>query len=184
MKISVVHKILCINYSVNFSRRGQLGIGELTTSNSPVFLEAFGGIKMVDIAAKGWHSGAVSAFGDLYMWGWDTSGQLGIKSNSEDGGHSPSVHALPQLIDFEDESINISKVFCGSRHTIVKTERDEYFGSGWNRYGQLGYKVDAIEKESDIKSCGSTYFRKLNLPLEDVHWDIVCGNWSTILRIK
>lgn len=30
------------------------------------------------MAAGGWHSAAISAFNDLYVWGWNVNGQLGL----------------------------------------------------------------------------------------------------------
>lgn len=34
-------------------------------------------IQIIDVAAGGWHSVAVSAFNDLYAWGWNVNGQIG-----------------------------------------------------------------------------------------------------------
>lgn len=35
----------------------------------------------VQIAAGGWHSAAISEFNDLYMFGWNESGQLALPTN-------------------------------------------------------------------------------------------------------
>lgn len=57
--------------------RGQLGLGSTNTEETPTLIDALAGIKIVDIACGAWHSAAVSAFGDLYVWGWNVNGQLG-----------------------------------------------------------------------------------------------------------
>ena len=42
---------------------------------------ALDGMKIVKIAAGGWHSAAISEFNDLYMFGWNESGQLAQATN-------------------------------------------------------------------------------------------------------
>lgn len=70
------------------------------------------GIKIAKIACGSWHSTAISADGDLYTWGWNSNGQLGIKSTEND---AVSVIAMPQLVEFDS---NVKDIACGSRHTI------------------------------------------------------------------
>jgi alpha-tubulin suppressor-like RCC1 family protein len=38
-------------------------------------------ISSEQIAAGGWHSAAISEFSDLYMFGWNESGQLALPTN-------------------------------------------------------------------------------------------------------
>ena len=38
-------------------------------------------LNYVQIAAGGWHSAAISEFADLYMFGWNESGQLALPTN-------------------------------------------------------------------------------------------------------
>lgn len=79
----------------------------------PTLVKALDGIKIAAIAAGGWHSCAVSEECDLYTWGWNSNGQLGI-------GDEYSVMATPHVVDFEgDEQANVVKVACGTRHTVA-----------------------------------------------------------------
>jgi len=41
-------------------------------------VDALAGLRVMLIAAGGWHSAAVTECGDLYTWGWNQSGQLGF----------------------------------------------------------------------------------------------------------
>ncbi len=74
------------------------------------------------------HSGAVTLFGEIYLWGSNHYGQLGIKSISES---SPVIVTLPddQLVD---------KLVCGDRITGVITSSGKLYTWGWGPYGQLG----------------------------------------------
>ncbi|KIH65168.1 hypothetical protein ANCDUO_04514 [Ancylostoma duodenale] len=57
--------------------RGELGIGLVPRVCELTWLEALEGIHVVAIAAAGWHSAALTADGDVYLWGWNHRGQLG-----------------------------------------------------------------------------------------------------------
>lgn len=151
----------------------------------------------MDVAAGAWHSAAVSAFGDLYMWGWNVNGQMGRPvytkvEVSYDSGRKemvrhkmPSVFASPEVVDLPigqqtsdeqdlDDQYSISKVCCGLRHTVVETNCGQVLGCGWNEYGQLGIG----EFGSDV-----TQFTVIESKANEDRNErtIVCGNWSTVL---
>lgn len=56
--------------------RGQLGHGTLSSEPRPRLVSALDGLRVTKIAAGGWHSAVISQFDDLYMFGWNESGQL------------------------------------------------------------------------------------------------------------
>lgn len=56
--------------------RGQLGHGNLLSEERPRLVMALDGMRIKKIAAGGWHSACISQFDDLYMFGWNESGQL------------------------------------------------------------------------------------------------------------
>jgi len=68
-------------YSWGGGSRGQLGHGTVTNEDSPRLVMALDGMKIIKIAAGGWHSAAISEFHDLYMFGWNESGQLAQQTN-------------------------------------------------------------------------------------------------------
>ncbi|XP_069943691.1 probable E3 ubiquitin-protein ligase HERC3 [Cherax quadricarinatus] len=63
--------------------RGQLGNGEICQREKPELVEHLQGITISSVVCGGWHSVALSSSGDVYVWGWNESGQLGFPSKSQ-----------------------------------------------------------------------------------------------------
>ncbi|RUS84732.1 hypothetical protein EGW08_007519 [Elysia chlorotica] len=127
-------------YSFGLGSRGQLGHGDVEMERTPRLIEALEGVKMVGIQAGGWHSLSVSESGDVYAWGWNESGQLGISSVGPGSNDRVSPGVLitePECVTLPSED-PIKAAACGSRHTLLLSECGQVFASGWNRYGQLG----------------------------------------------
>ncbi|TRY96016.1 hypothetical protein DNTS_002168 [Danionella cerebrum] len=87
-------------YSWGSGSHGQLGHGALTSHEDPQVLEALWGVPIRTVAAGNWHSAAVSTGGDLYMWGWNESGQLGLPSRGLEEGKRKTKHS-GNLLYFE-----------------------------------------------------------------------------------
>lgn len=68
-------------YTWGGGSRGQLGHGTLTSEDKPRLVMALDGVRITKIAAGGWHSAAISQSHDLYMFGWNESGQLAQQTN-------------------------------------------------------------------------------------------------------
>ncbi|XP_048646195.1 RCC1 domain-containing protein 1 isoform X1 [Marmota marmota marmota] len=145
-------------FSWGGGRHGQLGHGTLEAELEPRLLEALQGLPMAEVAAGGWHSVCVSETGDIYIWGWNESGQLALParnlaedkkifteeglnedgsevnrlSGAEDGAPAPfiSVQPFPALLDLPLGS-DVVKASCGSRHTAVVTRTGELYTWGW-----------------------------------------------------
>ncbi|XP_014664090.1 PREDICTED: uncharacterized protein LOC106806607 isoform X2 [Priapulus caudatus] len=67
-------------YSFGLGSRGQLGHDSTDQEVQPKLVDALDGLKIIAVAAGGWHSLALSDIGDVYTWGWNESGQLGLPS--------------------------------------------------------------------------------------------------------
>ncbi|ALC47389.1 CG6678 [Drosophila busckii] len=168
--------------------RGQLGQQTLSVEETPQLVEALAGIKITHIAAGAWHSAAISAFGDLYTWGYNSNGQLGMRVMKRDSLlKEPAVYPLPQLHDLPaccaqleddaaaaaDEACAPLKVFCGARHTLIMRRCGRLWACGWCAHGQLGTHIsqlnylDAFEAVNDV--------------CKDESYDVICGPWATIL---
>lgn len=201
--------------------RGQLGIGELCHAEKPVPVESLQGVCITTITCGAWHCAALSESGDLYVWGWNETGQLGFpyksesshplfhffehscqcpKSSSFSHGYSPgdsdqshhmgdksqdkevvykdeenkeqkgnskrvpderinpeksqeaiNVQALPRLLDFWRENVNIHDIQCGDRHTLFMLQDGSVWSVGMNRYGQLGLgHIEAVKEPCEV----------------------------------
>lgn len=64
----------------------------------------------------------LSEFGDLYMWGWNEKGQLGLAVNPNDtlssSGGQVQCQTVPVPVSFP-EDLEVLMVSCGSRHTAA-----------------------------------------------------------------
>ncbi|XP_072201312.1 RCC1 domain-containing protein 1 [Excalfactoria chinensis] len=184
-------------YGWGGGRHGQLGHGSLESEQQPRLVEALGGVPMRAVAAGGWHSACISDGGDLYVWGWNESGQLGLPSRAvaeEQGqdedvgagledpllpGEPPgaafiSIQAFPALLDLPLEPA-VAAVSCGSRHTAAVTRGGELYTWGWGKYGQLGH--------GDRASCDQPR-RVEQLWAEGLQaQEVVCGPWSTYVCV-
>ncbi|CAL4166412.1 unnamed protein product [Meganyctiphanes norvegica] len=73
--------------------RGQLGNESLQACEEPQIVESLCGLGIVQVAAGAWHCAALSKTGDVYMWGWNESGQLGFLSKTlQENSQFPSHH--------------------------------------------------------------------------------------------
>lgn len=160
-------------YSVGAGSRGQLGHGKLDYESNPLLIEALAGIKIKKIATGGWHSCAVSQDGDLYVWGWNSNGQLGLGKKDGDVGFV-SAMATPHVVDFCEDTLNCLFVSCGSRHTIVFLDNKQLYGCGWNKYHQL-------TKEDNENYYELTHLHNFE---EDSVLDLHCGPWNSAILCK
>ncbi|OAD56521.1 E3 ubiquitin-protein ligase HERC2 [Eufriesea mexicana] len=160
-------------YSMGMGTRGQLGHNDLEDCDDPRLIEALAGIKVIQISAAGWHSAVITDQGDLYTWGWDTNGELGLVNQES------KVVAVPTSVDFvndQDEAVEVlvKKVQCGNTFTICMTDDDTLWGCGCNKYGQLGQSPDSL--------LNSPKFVKLDICLSfSVIKDFKCREWGTVI---
>lgn len=118
--------------------RGQLGHGDVeNVLETAALIDALDGIEVKSIAAGGWHSMALSSTGDVYVWGWNESGQLGYSKDTI------TMKALPLPLEISDDDHFIA-ISAGSRHSMALSENGILFGWGWNKWGQLGLDPKAV----------------------------------------
>ncbi|XP_074862630.1 RCC1 domain-containing protein 1 isoform X6 [Carettochelys insculpta] len=146
-------------YTWGSGRHGQLGHGALEAASEPRLVEALHGVPMRDVAAGGWHSISVSEAGDLYVWGWNESGQLALPSLALAEKRLPATAAGAQLEGGAGEE----------QRQIAGT--GVLYTWGWGKYGQLGHGNTASSDQP--RPVG--YFSANGLMVEDV----VCGPWNT-----
>ncbi|XP_029169078.1 LOW QUALITY PROTEIN: uncharacterized protein LOC114939022 [Nylanderia fulva] len=97
---------------------------------------------IVDIACGSYHSLALTSDGQVYAWGDNSYGQVGIhKSNAYSSGYNQMSHKVdvPNLISGLKEK-NVVSIACGSKFNMVVTGEGELYGWGDNKSGQINYK--------------------------------------------
>lgn len=152
----VAHSLLLTStgrvLSFGSGQYGALGHGfsggkQLPDILRPKYIEALASERCVCVAAGELHSAAVTADGDLYTWGDNFCGQLGI------GSKRPEVS--PKQVEhggLEDEVV--SHVSCGARHTLAVTEDGDVYSWGLGHYGVLGRSFTTYEHEPDAALAG------------------------------
>uniref|UniRef100_A0A2A4J9K9 Uncharacterized protein n=1 Tax=Heliothis virescens TaxID=7102 RepID=A0A2A4J9K9_HELVI len=160
-------------YTWGNGRRLQLGHGDISSQEEPTEVEALAGIKIIKISAGGWHSLALSTFGDVYAWGWNDTGQLGIKNDKENSNESYSIPTVIDLFDEQNAEVikNAKEIACGSRHSVILLDDNTIWTTGCNKYGQLGL--------SEEKYPSLNYFKKVFHCDKDC--ELICGPWSTVI---
>ena len=115
-------------YAWGWNAYGQLGDGTAMT-NRWVPKPIDSGTVYKKISAGSDHSLGIDAGGNLYAWGSNSSGQLGISGNTQ--------YNAPQLINL---GTTYSAISAGqiAFSLILRMTDDMLFGMGYNTYGQLG----------------------------------------------
>ncbi|XP_059474817.1 probable E3 ubiquitin-protein ligase HERC4 [Neocloeon triangulifer] len=130
-------------FSWGNSLKGQLGRGTLQEEDFPTRIPALGGLKIAQVECGKWHNVVLTEDGDLYVWGWNKHGQLGIPcpdfENLETFDMSTTVLAEPTLLDFP---IGVRQISCGSAHTLLLADDYTVWGCGFAKFGQLGFQND------------------------------------------
>ncbi|CRK92458.1 CLUMA_CG006020, isoform A [Clunio marinus] len=161
-------------FSFGCGLRGALGHYEVNSLKVPKQIEALAGLKVVDIATGSFHSVVLTSFGDVYTWGWNTSGQLGLPKVFQHtfqniSSNQQQVFTTPKFIKMERDE-TVKNVYCGSKHTILKTEDNRIFAAGLNNFGQLGLSTLSSKKDK---------FTEIPLKNIDQKTKVVCGYWTT-----
>jgi len=94
---------------------------------------------VVQIAAGGEFSLAVTESGQLYAFGNNRYGQLGFAANSGPVPNpSENAHPTPTLVSLPGQDGPVVQVAAGNNHSLALTESGRLYAFGENRYGQLG----------------------------------------------
>ena len=109
---------------------GQLGNGSYSSNNKPVKLVA--GLTLASALGTGsYHSLAVAPSGEVWSWGYNGNGQLGINSTT-------SVNSPVQTTAVASWS-SILQVSAGYSHSVAMKSDGSLWTWGYNNYGQLGF---------------------------------------------
>jgi alpha-tubulin suppressor-like RCC1 family protein len=118
-------------YSWGSDEYGQLGHNQgAATLRVPRLVKSLGTLKVTAVAAGMYHSAALTASGQLFTWGSNSKGQLGL-------GSKFNMVFSPTLVDCL-AGVPLAGLACGANHSLVVTVSGAVFAWGANSHGQLG----------------------------------------------
>ena len=94
-------------YTWGYNNRGQLGNGGTANRNVPTLTSLGTSVKFKAVAAGRNFSAAIAEDDQLYTWGWNNEGQLGI------GATSPTIRNTPQTMN--NTALRFQAVSAGDR---------------------------------------------------------------------
>lgn len=116
-------------YAWGDNSHGDLGNDSTTESDTPVQVSLPDGVVPVSVAAGVAASAVVTSDGDVYAWGANNAGQLGIGSTTD--AHVPTLVHLPS-------GTVVTTVSLGGAHLLALTSGGTVYAAGSNAFGQLG----------------------------------------------
>lgn len=118
-------------YAWGMGSDGQLGLNNFEECvRVPRNIKSLSDVQIAQVACGYRHSHALSKGGQVYSWGQNRFGQLGLGMD----GHSISS---PQLIQ-SLQGIPFAQISAGGAHSFALTLSGAVFGWGRNKFGQLG----------------------------------------------
>jgi len=139
---------------------GQLGIGNRDTLKYTSIPQKVNLPPCIQISCGGNFTMCLSESGEIYSFGNNETGQLGLGNN--ENYYSPQLISSLKDVEF---------IECGYSYTFCKTLNNEIFCWGYNCYGALG--LDNTKNQKTPILCSS-------VSNEDVI-DIKCGNAHTLV---
>lgn len=126
---------------------GQLGINSSITSYPvPKSVTTLSNITAIACGLN--HCLALTSSGNVYAWGENSKGQLGIGTTTN--------AKKPTLINLT----NVSEIACGSYHSIARLNDGTVRAWGFNQYGQLGDGT-TTDRTSSVTVTGLTGVQKI-----------------------
>ncbi|XP_026279379.1 RCC1 and BTB domain-containing protein 1 isoform X1 [Frankliniella occidentalis] len=118
---------------------GQVGSGTTSNQCTPVRVtHSLSSRKVVNVACGQVSTHALLDNGEVYSWGYNGNGQLGL-------GNSVVNQLVPAFVQ-SLVGVVITKVMCGLVHCLALTDEGELYGWGANSMGQLGtgHKTNSV----------------------------------------
>ncbi|XP_003924053.2 putative E3 ubiquitin-protein ligase HERC6 [Saimiri boliviensis] len=121
---------------------GQLGVGELKEINfTPRKITTLNGIKIIQVSCGHYHSLALSKDSQVFSWGKNSHGQLGL---GKEFPSQPSPQRVRSL-----EGIPLAQVAAGGAHSFALSLCGTSFGWGSNSAGQLALSGRNVQVQSN-----------------------------------
>ncbi len=115
--------------------------GSESPTSTPVLVALPRGAGAVtQVVAGDKHTLALTSSGQLYAFGRNKWGELGVTTNVETNAANP----VPAQVTLPGASGAITNVAAGSNHTLVVTASGQMYAFGRDKYGELGIASDQI----------------------------------------
>ncbi|KAM9379535.1 putative E3 ubiquitin-protein ligase HERC4 [Phaethornis superciliosus] len=122
-------------YAWGLATDGQLGLpGTEECIRVPRNIKSLSEIQIVQVACGYYHSLALSKGSEVFSWGQNKYGQLGLGYEYK---KQNSPHVIKSLL-----GIPFAQIAAGGAHSFVLTLSGAIFGWGRNKFGQLGLSDD------------------------------------------
>ncbi|XP_030261753.1 probable E3 ubiquitin-protein ligase HERC6 [Sparus aurata] len=149
---------------------GQLGLEEhlLCKCHKPRRVPTPMPIPVIQVACGNSHSLALTKGGDVYSWGLNSHGQLGL-------GKEVSLLYTPHLV-FALTGVAVTQISAGATHTLFLTLPGLVYCCGANKSGQLG--VNRVDERGRFNICVVPALRPLGVSF------ISCGEAHSAVLTK
>ncbi|XP_072035164.1 RCC1 and BTB domain-containing protein 1-like [Amphiura filiformis] len=117
-------------YAWGYNNCGQVGSGATSNINTPRKVSSLlSGRRVVSVACGQTSSLALIDSGEVFGWGYNGNGQLGLGNNV----NQPSPCRVSSL-----QGVVVSQIVCGYAHSMALSDEGILYAWGANSYGQLG----------------------------------------------
>ncbi len=146
--LSGLHSMILMDngdlYVFGYNVNGQLGLNDNVNRNRPIrndFFTEKGSIKHIILSI--YHSMILMDNGDLYVFGDNRDGQLGLNDNVN--------RNRPVRNDFFKDKGSVKEIFLGEHNSMVLMDNEDLYVFGCNRNGQLGLN-DNLDRNGPIRN--------------------------------
>jgi alpha-tubulin suppressor-like RCC1 family protein len=115
---------------------GELGTGDTHPIAWPQRLKTLSEVKVARVFAGEYHTIALLTTGELFSWGLNSGGQLGL-------GDTASKSSPTLIQSFPPQGTHVTLVACGSQHTTALLDNGSVYTWGLGRHGELGHGQQA-----------------------------------------
>ncbi|KAM6916059.1 putative E3 ubiquitin-protein ligase HERC4 [Xenentodon cancila] len=118
-------------FSWGLGSDGQLGLNNFEECvRVPRNIKSLSDVQIAQVTCGYWHSLSLSRGGQVFSWGQNRYGQLGLGKNGQS-------YSTPQIIQ-SLQGIPFAQISAGGAHSFALTPSGAVFGWGCNKFGQLG----------------------------------------------
>lgn len=134
-------------YAWGEARCGQLGEGKHRQVKRPQLVEFPVEVKIKDVMAGAGHTAALSAEGEIYLWGLNNYGQLGL------GDQKPRWY--PESVKLDSTGLpllKIEKITCSAHATFCIDEEGKAYSWGKGHIGHGESLIQSLPKKIDMNT--------------------------------